>query len=157
VPRKDGNSKWGKAEYWHCSVCGLPNYDNHTNTQRCARCAAPRGKAPPLKASQRRAILARDGRQCSWPGCESRKNLEVHHLQWRHFGGGNDSLNLVTLCRYHHHKLHPGMAEAARKAAQGSKGVYEEYAKVIRQMHEQPRVQMAYVLLGIVEERERRK
>lgn len=56
----------------------------------------------------RRALEARDGRTCRWPGCERRRHLDAHHR--RHWArGGETSLdNLVLLCFHHHRLVHEG-------------------------------------------------
>lgn len=54
-------------------------------------------------------ILERDGYLCQVPGCSSRRNLEVHHVQFRSQGGANQKDNLITMCHAHHaHMLHKG-------------------------------------------------
>ena len=149
--------RWGKAEFWHCRDCGLSNFDDGSQRQVCPRCKARKGKERPLDNGARKRIRKRDGDRCSWPGCRATRNLEVHHIKWRHFGGTNTALNLVTLCRHHHHSLHPSMREAVREAAKGNRDSYKEYAKTIHELREQPRVEMSFVLFGIVREREDKK
>jgi hypothetical protein len=52
-----------------------------------------------------KAILARD-EQCVFPGCTSRKHLQIHHIQhWAH-GGETSVENGVSLCGYHHKLMH---------------------------------------------------
>jgi hypothetical protein len=53
----------------------------------------------------RRALASRD-RGCRFPGCESRRFVDAHHV--RHWSqGGETSLdNLVSLCRRHHRLVH---------------------------------------------------
>jgi len=54
-------------------------------------------------AWQRRyRIFERDGWRCRVPGCTSRRNLQVHHIQFRSHGGTDDDANLVVLCATHH-------------------------------------------------------
>jgi hypothetical protein len=57
----------------------------------------------------RRQVLARDHHCCTVPGCRSARNLDVHHIQFRSGGGGNELSNLVTLCSGHHGQLHAGL------------------------------------------------
>jgi hypothetical protein len=54
-----------------------------------------------------RALSLRDP-TCRFPGCCESRYVDAHHI--RHWAdGGETSLgNLVTLCRYHHRKLHEG-------------------------------------------------
>ena len=54
----------------------------------------------------RRQILARDGHRCQAPGCGATRFLEVHHLEPRSRGGGQEPANLVTLCARCHQLLH---------------------------------------------------
>jgi Domain of unknown function (DUF222)/HNH endonuclease len=58
---------------------------------------------PPL----RRALNARD-RGCRFPGCTHTRYVDAHHVQhWAH-GGETKASNLVTLCSFHHRKVHEG-------------------------------------------------
>jgi hypothetical protein len=56
----------------------------------------------------RRQVLARDHHGCTVPGCRAARNLDVHHIQFRSDGGGNELSNLLTLCSGHHALLHAG-------------------------------------------------
>jgi len=69
-----------------------------------------RATIPP---SIRRRVLARDGHQCSAPGCGSTHHLEIHHRVPVAPGGTNDPGNLVTLC----HRCHRSLHEIARRRA----------------------------------------
>lgn len=55
----------------------------------------------------RLALQQRDG-GCRFPGCSQRRHVDGHHIvHWA--DGGETSLdNLVSLCRYHHTRLHLG-------------------------------------------------
>src|SRR5690625_2600940 len=54
----------------------------------------------------RRAIVTRD-RHCQWPGCRLRASwCEVHHLIYYSRGGPTSRDNGITLCSYHHHRVH---------------------------------------------------
>lgn len=56
----------------------------------------------------RRAILVRD-RHCMWPGCTLRASYcEVHHIRPFENGGETSADNALTLCSFHHHKVHRG-------------------------------------------------
>lgn len=59
-----------------------------------------------IPAALRRAVLQRDGYQCTYvsPGgrrCEACHQLEIDHVTPRAFGGENSFLNLRSLCRSH--------------------------------------------------------
>jgi len=51
---------------------------------------------------RRYRIFERDGWRCRVPGCTSRRNLQVHHIEFRSHGGTDDDANLVVLCATHH-------------------------------------------------------
>jgi len=51
---------------------------------------------------RRYRIFERDGWRCRVPGCTSRGNLQVHHVEFRSRGGGDDDANLAVLCATHH-------------------------------------------------------
>ena len=56
----------------------------------------------------RRALDARDGGTCCWPGCDNRRHLAAHHrVHWAH-GGETSLANLVLLCWHHHRLVHEG-------------------------------------------------
>jgi len=55
----------------------------------------------------RRLVESRD-QGCRYPGCEAGGILDNHHLvHWRH-GGRTDIGSLVSLCPFHHDRLHEG-------------------------------------------------
>lgn len=55
----------------------------------------------------RRLVEDRDG-GCRFPGCATHRYVEVHHIvHWRN-GGDTDLANLVSLCPFHHDRLHGG-------------------------------------------------
>jgi hypothetical protein len=63
-------------------------------------------------ATQRRAIIARDGDRCIAPGCKRRAaNSHAHHVQFYEHDGPTDVNNGVLLCPAHHHALHQGAFE----------------------------------------------
>jgi 5-methylcytosine-specific restriction endonuclease McrA len=69
-----------------------------------------RAKQPRLRLDRepydqlRKQTLRRDGWRCQL--CGSKKNLQVHHKQLRSQAGGDDDLNLITLCAGCHEGLH---------------------------------------------------
>jgi hypothetical protein len=63
-------------------------------------------------ASQRRAIIARDGDRCVAKGCRKRAaGSHAHHVVFFSRGGPTDVDNMVMLCPAHHHALHQGAFE----------------------------------------------
>ncbi|HKQ98447.1 MAG TPA: HNH endonuclease signature motif containing protein, partial [Candidatus Polarisedimenticolia bacterium] len=62
-------------------------------------------------------IYIRDGWRCTAPGCTSRRNLECHHVTYRSRGGGDESHNLICLCRFHHQRGEHGDLASCRGRA----------------------------------------
>jgi hypothetical protein len=61
-----------------------------------------------ISTRQSLALQARDS-TCRFPGCGvSADRTEGHHLQHWADGGRTDLDNLLSLCRFHHHRLHDG-------------------------------------------------
>lgn len=63
----------------------------------------------------------RAGRRCHWPGCRSKRNLQVHHMTYDHLGRER-MRELVGLCRPHHDEIgrlfdvhQPGALAAQRR------------------------------------------
>jgi hypothetical protein len=64
-------------------------------------------KTRSIHPALRRALNARD-RGCRFPGCTHTRYVDAHHVKhWAH-GGETKPSNLVTLCRFHHRKVHEG-------------------------------------------------
>jgi hypothetical protein len=59
---------------------------------------ARRTAPPPLK----RALLAEAGFTCAADGCNSRRRLQIHHVQPWSEGGETNQDDLVVLCWFHH-------------------------------------------------------
>ena len=75
-------------------------------------------RAAPKRKGDR--TYSRDGWRCAAPGCTSRTNLEVHHVVYRSRGGGNETSNLVCVCRFHHQiGEHGGLASCRGRAPLG--------------------------------------
>jgi hypothetical protein len=55
--------------------------------------------SPPRRRDR---IYARDGWRCMAPGCSSRRNLQVHHVDYLSRSGSDEDDNLVCLCAFHH-------------------------------------------------------
>jgi hypothetical protein len=53
------------------------------------------------------------------PGCRNATYLDVHHLDLRSEGGGNEPDNLVVLCGAHHSALHRGRLRIDGKVSTG--------------------------------------
>jgi hypothetical protein len=60
-----------------------------------------------LSAPLRRALVARDGGTCVWPGCTNRI-CDGHHLRHWADGGATTLENTALLCRRHHLLAHEG-------------------------------------------------
>lgn len=59
--------------------------------------------------AQRRAMRRRDG-GCRFPGCQARRFVDAHHVDWWTRDKGATNLDvLVTLCRFHHRLVHKGI------------------------------------------------
>jgi len=52
----------------------------------------------------RKGILQRDGWRCQF--CGARRNLEVHHIEYRSYLGADTEVNLITLCACCHRSMH---------------------------------------------------
>ena len=61
----------------------------------------------------RRALEAR-GRGCSFPGCESTRFIDAHHIHHWADGGETRVDNLLLMCRQHHRLVHEGGFRADR-------------------------------------------
>jgi hypothetical protein len=60
-----------------------------------------------VTARLRRALLARDGTGCAFPGCGCR-GRDAHHVRHWAEGGRTALSNLVHLCSRHHRLVHEG-------------------------------------------------
>jgi len=59
-------------------------------------------------ATQRSALILRDG-HCVFPGCDRPPSwCQVHHLKPWHQGGSSNLDNLALICSAHHHLVHEG-------------------------------------------------
>jgi Domain of unknown function (DUF222) len=53
----------------------------------------------------RRAVEHRDGYRCTFPGCDAKRFVQVHHIvAWPQ--GPTDVANLMCACPFHHDLLH---------------------------------------------------
>ena len=55
-----------------------------------------------------RAVRARDGHTCTFPGCTNRRFLHCHHVRHWSLGGETGIDNLLLLCTRHHTLVHEG-------------------------------------------------
>jgi hypothetical protein len=55
-----------------------------------------------------RAVRARDGHQCTFPGCSHRRYLHCHHVKHWSKGGETSLDNLLLICSKHHTLVHEG-------------------------------------------------
>jgi hypothetical protein len=65
-------------------------------------------KTRSIPAALQRALNARDKDSCRFPGCTHKKYKDAHHIDHWGRGGETKLSNLVTLCRFHHRKVHEG-------------------------------------------------
>ena len=64
-------------------------------------------KTRSIPPALQRALNARD-KGCRFPGCTHKKYTDAHHIKHWAKGGETKMSNLVTLCRFHHRKVHEG-------------------------------------------------
>lgn len=67
-------------------------------------------KTRTISAPLRRFLNARD-KGCRFPGCANTKFVDGHHIKHWAEGGETKPSNLVSLCRFHHRKVHEGAVE----------------------------------------------
>jgi HNH endonuclease/RuvA, C-terminal domain len=72
-----------------------------------------------IAPATRRAVRLRDHRRCVVPGCRNVQFLDLHHIELRSKGGGNDADNLVTLCAVHHRAVHRGALSISGRVSRG--------------------------------------
>jgi hypothetical protein len=72
-----------------------------------------------IPPATRRAVLHRDYHCCTVPGCRNAAFLDLHHVQPRSEGGGNEVDNLITLCGAHHRAAHRGQLGVTGGVARG--------------------------------------
>jgi hypothetical protein len=72
-----------------------------------------------IRPALRRAVLRRDQQRCRAPGCRNATLLDLHHVELRSEGGGNEPENLITVCSAHHRAAHRGELVIERDAHVG--------------------------------------
>ena len=65
-------------------------------------------KTRSIPPALQRALNSRD-RGCRFPGCTHKLYTDAHHIKHWAQGGETKMSNLVTLCRFHHRKVHEGL------------------------------------------------
>ena len=69
------------------------------------------------RSKRQNAIFERDGWRCTVPGCTSRRNLHLHHIEFRSAGGSDAAENQTTLCAFHHLRgVHEGRVRISGRA-----------------------------------------
>lgn len=66
-------------------------------------------KTRSIPPALQRALNSRDKGCCRFPGCTHKKYTDAHHIHHWANGGETKMSNLVTLCRFHHRKVHEGL------------------------------------------------
>jgi hypothetical protein len=97
-----------------------------------------------IPPAMRRALKARDG-GCRFPGCNSHKFCDGHHI--RHWADGGETRldNLILLCRFHHHLVHEGGFDC-RKGAGGEVYFVDRREQQLEAFRQTPRVTLEETL-----------
>jgi hypothetical protein len=66
-------------------------------------------KTRSIPPALQRALNSRDKGCRRFPGCTHKKYTDAHHIHHWARGGETKMSNLVTLCRFHHRKVHEGL------------------------------------------------
>jgi hypothetical protein len=82
-----------------------------------------------VSAALRRALASRD-RGCRFPGCDSTRFVEAHHVQHWVRGGETNLDNLISLCRRHHRLVHE-RGYSLRLDDEGERQFVNEYGVAI--------------------------
>jgi hypothetical protein len=61
-----------------------------------------------IPATVRQQVLMEAGFKCGNPACRNVITLDIHHIVHVSEDGGNEPLNLLALCPYHHAMYHAG-------------------------------------------------
>lgn len=64
-------------------------------------------KTRTISSPLRRFLSARD-RGCRFPACSNTRHIDAHHVVHWAQGGETKPSNLVSLCSFHHRKVHEG-------------------------------------------------
>jgi hypothetical protein len=68
-------------------------------------------KTRSISSPLRRFLKARD-KGCRFPGCTNTRHVDAHHIKHWANGGETKPSNLISLCGFHHRKVHEGGIEA---------------------------------------------
>jgi Domain of unknown function (DUF222) len=68
-------------------------------------------KTRTISSQLRRFLKVRD-KGCRFPGCTHTRHVDAHHIKHWANGGETKPSNLVSLCGFHHRKVHEGGIEA---------------------------------------------
>jgi len=94
-----------------------------------------------LSENLRIATLMRDGYQCTQCG-KKNTQLDAHHILWKEAGGKDTILNLITVCKECHKKVHRGklsldlegvngfLDRIAQRTMQGKAYLYETLSQL---------------------------
>lgn len=77
-----------------------PKYDNWVGTGE--------NRYPPDWEDRSKRVRKKDEGRCQVTGCYSKGTLHVHHIKPITKGGRHELENLVTLCQFHHYRMHEG-------------------------------------------------
>ncbi len=79
-------------------------------------------------AKIKRKIFDRDSWECIFKENHTCGGmLDIHHIEPRSLGGGNEKENLITVCRSYHGQLHLTALEARRNKCRKILGELYEY------------------------------
>lgn len=93
------------AEIAACDAESTGRKEHVSKTERGSLPRAHKSVTPAL----RRAVMRRDQGRCRVDGCRNTRWLEVHHIEMKSAGGGQEMENLLCLCSTHHARHHHGL------------------------------------------------
>lgn len=70
-------------------------------------------KTRTISPALNRLLKARD-KGCRFPGCTNTRFVDAHHIRHWANGGETKPSNLISLCRFHHRKVHEGGMQIQR-------------------------------------------
>jgi 5-methylcytosine-specific restriction endonuclease McrA len=103
----DGTTTRGRRDGTHNSTSWSGDHDSKKSLREgtfATRGVSGSSRQHVLRrARSRDCVLERDQR-CRY--CGTRRNLHVHHINYKSQGGSHDPHNLITLCNAHHDLVH---------------------------------------------------